>query len=54
MITLQQAVQDFLEAKRAQRLSDATLVDYTSVLKRFMAFIGKDKFFSEISKKILE
>lgn len=51
MITLQHAVQDFLEAKRAQRLSETTLIDYASILKRFVASIGEDKLFSKISRK---
>jgi len=41
-ITLNQAISFFLEAKRAQRLSRNTLIDYERTLKRFEQFLQTD------------
>jgi len=41
-VSLSVAVEHFLEAKRAQRLSDNTLIDYKRTFRRFQAFFGED------------
>ncbi len=50
-LTLEQAIEDFFEYKRAQRLSETTLMDYRCILKKFAAHIGPEKIISEISPK---
>lgn len=48
-LTLAQAIEEYFMAKRAQRLSQNTINDYTVTLKRFLYFIGADTPFSEIT-----
>ncbi|NCP87785.1 MAG: hypothetical protein CO094_05720, partial [Anaerolineae bacterium CG_4_9_14_3_um_filter_57_17] len=51
MPTLQQAVNDFFDAKRAQRLSENTLLDYDGILKKFIASIGETQEIDQITAK---
>lgn len=51
MPTLQQAVNDFFDAKRAQRLSENTLLDYEGILEKFIASIGETKEIDQITVK---
>jgi integrase/recombinase XerD len=49
-VTLSVAVEQFIEAKTAQRLSNNTLIDYKRTLRYFREFFGdEDPLFSEIT-----
>lgn len=50
-ISLYQAARDFLNFKRAQYLSERTLLDYQCILDKFTACLGSNRPMSEISAK---
>lgn len=48
-ITLNQAISEFIEAKKAQRLSKNTLIDYQRTLRRFQEFLNDNPPIEEIT-----
>ncbi|MEJ5202934.1 MAG: tyrosine-type recombinase/integrase [Anaerolineales bacterium] len=49
--TLSTAIEEFIEFKKAERLSKSTLIDYAYTLKKFSAVIGDDFNVASISSK---
>ena len=52
-VTLSSALEKFLIAKRAQRLSDHTLRDYRNTFKKFVRFVGEDCDINRLDSSII-
>jgi site-specific recombinase XerD len=52
-ITFSQTVKEYFEARRAQRYSEHTLLDYNNTFTKFQHFLGEDPLLENITPRII-
>ena len=53
MPTLQSVITQYVESRRASRYSENTISDYQNTFRLFMAFVGPDRVFEEITSRTI-
>lgn len=52
--TVQEIIDGYIDSKRASRISEHTLADYSNTFRKFAAYVGQDSLFDNVRAELIE